>query len=140
MLNSHYLAADYIVDGSEPLVLKVNCASSALLGLHHRHGVDCSAFLTAFNPFSQRCSDEENMRAQQELILLLGQGGYVNLPGRGVDPGGSWPAEESVLVLGISASEASRLARHFRQNALLAMAADAVPRLVWVQPAESPAD
>ena len=137
-LQSHYLAADYIVGGGEEFVLKVGCASRALLALHRRYGVNSSAFLTACNPRSQRRSGEANECAQRQLMSLVGRRGYVAVPGRGVDPAGAWPSEESVLVLGIRAAEACGLARRFGQNALLVMTADTVPRLVWVRSAEPP--
>jgi len=137
-LRARYHAADYLVGGGGAFVLKVDCASSALLALHRRHGVDCSTFLTAFNPRSERRSFAANERAQRELESLLAQRGYHCVPGRGVDPAGRWPDEPSVLALGMPAGEAAALARQFDQNAALVMAADAVPRLVWVQGAEAP--
>jgi hypothetical protein len=132
-LRAHYLAADYLVAGGEGFTLKVDHASSALLALHRRHAVSCSAFLTACNPRSQLRGDEQNRRAQCELESLLARQGYACVPGRAVDPAGLWPDEASVLALGVPASEAAKLAHHFGQNALLVMAADAVPQLLWVQ-------
>jgi hypothetical protein len=132
-LRARYLDADYLVGGNAAFVLKVDCASSGLLALHRRHGVDCSAFLTACNPRSERRSAAENQHAQRELEALLTQRGYACMPGRGVDPAGQWPDEPSVLALGLPAGEAAELARQFEQNAVLAMAADGVPRLVWQQ-------
>jgi hypothetical protein len=136
-LRAHYLAADYLVLGGAPFTLKVDCASAPLQELQRRQGVDCSAFLTASNPGSLLRRDGENERAQRQLLSLLQQRGYAILPGRGVDPAGAWPPEESVLALGIRAEEARALARQFGQNALLVMAADAVPRLLWTGSADA---
>lgn len=131
-LRLHYRAADYVVGTGQGFVLKVGRCSHPLRALQRGHGVSRSAFLTAWNPVSRRCSDAANQRAQQRLVSRLWRRGYLTLPGHGVDPAGAWPAEASVLVLGIPAGEACVLARQFGQNALLIMAADAVPRLAWV--------
>lgn len=128
----HYRAADYIVGAGEPFVLHVDRPSHALRALHRSQGVANSAFLTAWNPFSRRRSRAANDRAQHQLVALVRRRGYATLPGLGTDPADAWPGEESVLVLGMPAAEARVLALQFGQNALLAMAANAVPRLVWV--------
>ena len=135
-LRAHYLAADYVVGGEDGFVLKVGCASAALRALHRAHGVSGSVFLTACNPGSRRRSAWQNDLAQRRLVSRIRLRGYVGLLGLGIDPAGAWPPEESVLVLGMPAAEALALARRFGQNALLVMAANAVPRLVWAGPAE----
>lgn len=45
-----YLESDYRVHGQPGFTLRVVQASAELLALHERRGVDCSAFLTTFNP------------------------------------------------------------------------------------------
>jgi hypothetical protein len=44
------------------LVLRVDEASMSLAGLHKKFGVDCSAFNTACNPWSESLADEENVK------------------------------------------------------------------------------
>ena len=59
----------------------------------------------------------ENEQAQQALLAELRVRGYRWLEGAGEDAKEEWPAEPSVLVLGMSREEATRLAVQFRQNA-----------------------
>ena len=72
-------------------------------------GVGCSAYLTAWNPGSEPTAQAMNQAAQARLEADLEAAGYPILRGMGVDPAGSWPGEPSVLVLGISRTEAHRL-------------------------------
>ena len=44
---------EYRVHGDEPFTLKVGETCSALAAAHKRHRVECSAYITACNPFSQ---------------------------------------------------------------------------------------
>jgi hypothetical protein len=84
-----------------------------------RFGVKRWAFITAWNPGSQRLSDRENARRQMELAAALDRGGYPCLPGEGTGQDGTWPAEASLFVMGISRREARRVGRMFGQLAIL---------------------
>jgi hypothetical protein len=134
-LDAAYRRTHYEVPlpGGELLVLRVDVASPALFAIHERCGVSCSAFLTAWNPRSERQSAERNAMANQELQQRLAALGLECWPGRGHDPGGDWPAEASVFVPGLGLAAACLLGRHYGQNAILHAGDDAVPRLVWLQ-------
>jgi hypothetical protein len=71
-------------DGS--VVLKIDTASPALHALHRRHAVDCSCFITARNPFSQRLDEQTNLRRQETLAAELRSRSLVFLPGTGRHP------------------------------------------------------
>ena len=80
------------------------------------------AFITAWNPGSRRLSRPENERRQRELVRSI-SGRYRLYPGAGGgDASGqeAWPAELSVLVLGIPLEEALGLGRAWGQHAILA--------------------
>jgi hypothetical protein len=78
------------------------------------------AFITAWNPGSNpRLSLDENRRRQKDLEAALSQH-YRIFGGEGVGDDGRWPAEESVLVLGISREEALAIGRQFGQFAIVA--------------------
>jgi hypothetical protein len=134
-LDAAYRRTHYEVPlpGGELLVLRVDVASPALRLIHERCGVSCSAFLTAWNPRSERRSAEQNAMANQELEQRLVASGFECWPGRGHDPSGDWPAEASVFVPGLGLEAACLHGRHFGQNAILHAGDDAVPRLVWLQ-------
>jgi hypothetical protein len=115
-----------------PFVLRIDEPSAALGDCHRAHGVHCSAFITAWNPRSRPAGDAVNVAAQARLQATLTRDGYQTLPGWGRDPRGAWPAEASLLVLGMTAADARRAARAFAQHAVVVAEADAVPRLMWI--------
>ena len=126
-----YAATHYVVNSIEPgFVLHVGQPSAELKALHEQHGVACSAFLTAWNPGSRRRANEINQAAQSELEATLRAAAFPLFAGVAVDPTANWPAEQSVLILGIDRERAEQLGRHYGQNAILWMGADAVPEVV----------
>ena len=129
-----YRAAHYCVTGvADPFLLRVDAQSTDLARCHSDHGVSRSAFLTAYNPRSQRVPDEDNERAHAHLERVLRDLGYVCLDALGVDPSGEWPAEPSLLVLGAGLEDARSLGVRFGQNGLLWSDTDATPRLVLLR-------
>lgn len=129
-----YRAAHYCVTGvADPFLLRVDAPSTDLARCHSDHGVSRSAFLTAYNPRSQRVPDEDNERAHAHLERVLRDLGYVCLDALGIDPSGEWPAEPSLLVLGAGLEEARGIGLRFGQNGLLWCDADATPRLILLR-------
>jgi hypothetical protein len=114
-----YLATEYnVVTPKGRFTLRAFHRSSALHRLHLAFNVAGSAFLTAFNPYSERSDEVKNQSYQDQLIADVRER-WKFLPGEAVDPQGRWPAEPSVLVLGISREEAILLGKKYRQNAIL---------------------
>jgi len=133
-LEAVYRATDYVVEApAAAFTLHVDEPSAALAALHALHQVRSSAFISAWNPASMPATAAANEAAHRRLLGQLQAAGHGVIEGWGRDPAGAWPAERSVLVLGITAEEARRLAAGFGQNALLHAGADAVPRLVWLR-------
>lgn len=126
-----YMATHYRVFREDAtIVLRIDQPSVELAHLHATTGVISSAFITAWNPFSRLSDFLGNEAAQEQLQRELQALGFRILPGEGADPDGRWPAEPSVLALGIDYDQACRLGSRFRQNAILYAGEDAVPRLV----------
>jgi hypothetical protein len=125
-----YLATDYRVGGNWPIVLRTGQRSEELAALYRRCEVASAAVLTAWNPYGERRSDEENEAAQAELICKIDQMTLLHQPGHGADETGEWPPEPSHLVLGLDLQSAESLSREFRQNGFVWFAASAVPELV----------
>jgi hypothetical protein len=126
-----YRAARYeVTAATPPFALRVDEPSVALATCHRAHDVRCSAFVTAWNPGSRQAAAAVNSAAATALEQCLRGRGYRLLAGRGVDPAGRWPAEDSVLVLGLEHDAACEIARQFGQAALVCAGDDAVPRLV----------
>ena len=129
-----YRATHYCVNGvSPPFLLRVDEVNADLAACHLARAVDCSAFLTAWNPGSRPMPDEDNALAQDRLRRTLEARGYALLEGLGVDPTGQWAGEESFLVLGIGREAACELGREFRQHGIVWSGADAVPHLVMLE-------
>jgi hypothetical protein len=128
-----YRATHYEVDWERgAFVLRIDEPSAALADCHRAFGVSCSCFITAWNPRSQSVSEAVNAAAQERPLQFLRGGGYRTLRGRGRDPTGRWPAEPSLLVLGMNAGDARRAGRDFDQSAVVMAEADAIPRLLWM--------
>jgi hypothetical protein len=104
-----------------------------LAALHRSLGVASSAFITAANPFSQRCNDNANARRQQALAQDVAQMGLVAIEAAGEHPSNGWPAEPSFLVPGLSLADARVLGEKYGQNAVVWSGVDGVPRLVLLR-------
>ena len=126
-----YRTAIYRVDTPGGVItFYIDRPSPELDRLHRDMQVQGSAFLTAYHPYSVPANDEENEKAQQALLAELRERGYRWLEGAGEDAKAEWPAEPSVLVLGMTEPQATELAARFRQNGYVYCGSDAGPRLV----------
>ena len=133
-LQAAYRATDYVVSlAAAPLVLRVGVESQPLRELHALWRVEGSAFLTAWNPYSRAASPDFNDAANERLRARCRQGGWSVLEGHGVYPEGGWPAESSLLVLGMDRDSAIAVGREFEQNAIVWSGAAAVPELVLLR-------
>jgi hypothetical protein len=115
------------------MTLRVGDASPDLIALHRKHGVDCSAFLTAYNPFAKKVDDASNLQRQEALKQEVSRRSLVFLHGEGQHPTNGWPAEPSVLVLGLSLEAAKVMGRQYEQAAIVWSGPTAVPELVLLQ-------
>lgn len=77
------------------------------------------AFITAYNPYSvmQDAGVNTILNTQLERYLLEKQ--YLFFKGMGVGDDDSWEAEASFMVLDIRKEDAVKLARQFKQNAIV---------------------
>jgi hypothetical protein len=140
-LEAAYRSTHYVVDAGagpgegalvDPIVLEIDVPSPALLALHRRRGVDCSCFITAFNPFSRPLDAYSNQQRLDDLAAELRHRSLAYLSGEGRHPSNGWPAEPSFLVLGLALEAAKSLGRGHEQNAIVWSGSDAVPRLVML--------
>jgi len=127
-----YLQTEYHVHGNPPLTLRIGEPNAGLAALHAAAGVDCSAFITAWNPLSQRLPDTENAARQDALAAELRRRGLGYLEGRGQHPVDAW-GEASFLVPGLDLQAARALGSAYGQNALVWSGADAVPQLILLR-------
>jgi hypothetical protein len=132
-LRQAYRETRYEVPADPPVILSIGAASAPLRALHRRFGVECSAFVSACNPFSRRLDAAGNAARHRALLQALVAEGRRFLEGAGRHPSNGWPAEPSVLVFGLSLEESRALGRRCEQNALVWCGADAVPALILLR-------
>jgi hypothetical protein len=125
-----YLCAEYVVFVEPELLLRVGEASAQLDALLEAEGADTAAYVTAANPQGRFAGPAENLLATTALLEAQREAGYACFTGEGRDPQGEWLPEPSVLVVGISRSEAAILGRSYEQNAILFVEKGRAPELV----------
>lgn len=129
-----YKAAVYLVrDTNRRVAFRIENESADLDRLLDARSSRTAVFLTAHNPGSQVLSPVENDLAHEELLKELRNVGLCWLTGDGVDPGGEWIAETSVMILGIDRIAGATLARQFGQNAYVWIQRGEPPQLVLTQ-------
>jgi hypothetical protein len=124
---------EYRVHGDEPFTLRVGEASAALAAAQKRHRVDCSAYITACNPFSQILDEDANAERHAALGRELSQRSLASIEGVGQHPSNQWPGEASHLIFGLTLEAAKTLGNRLEQNAILWAGADAVPQLILLR-------
>jgi len=105
-LLASYKNADYVVfghqRGSPELVIRVDRVNPALDELLTHNEAASAAFVTACNPRGEKKTYEENEAAAAALRASPALIGYAWFKGEGRDPEGRWPAEPSLLIVGIA--------------------------------------
>jgi len=128
-----YEETHYCVLGDAPTTLRIGHANPDLAKLHRAFGVDCSAFVTAANPFSTLTNATANATRQAALAEQLDRMGLRFIEGIGEHPTGTWPGEPSFLVLGITLSDAKQVGKQHGQNAIVWCGPDTVPQLILLR-------
>ena len=129
-----YLGTDYRVGhGTDAITLRINTRSESLLLLYASSSCHCGTFITACNPYGATLSAEINEAAHKRLGAELSALACKVIEGAGVDPNGEWPEEQSYLGLGVDLVPAKELGKRYRQDAIVWMEADAVPKLILLR-------
>ncbi len=125
-----YRETEYRVFDDPPFSLRIDRFSAPLRRAQHRRNVRCSAFVTAWNPFSQRLEPAANAARQRRLAEELIRSRRAFVPGMGSHPTAAWPGEESFLIYGLDLDTARAMAIRLEQNAIVWSGDDATPRLI----------
>ncbi len=118
-----YRASCYFAGGH---AARIGQRAAALDALLRRWRVREGVFIAAGNPFSQRKPEGWNVRRHAALRESLRGLPYVE------GQGGAKRWWETHCFIGISAARGKRLARLFRQNAMVAVRHGAKARLIWL--------
>lgn len=128
-----YQETEYRVQGDEPFTLRVGETCSTLAAAHKRHRVECSAYITACNPFSQILDDEANAERHAALGREISQRSLSRIEGIGQHPSNQWPGEASHLIFGLTLEAAKALGIRLEQNAIVWAGGDAIPQLILLR-------
>jgi hypothetical protein len=107
----------YTVHHEPPFTLHIGQNSPELDALLKASGHDSAAFITAWNPMCQPLMEEDNHQRQQALLDVLKRRSLRWIPGTDKHPSNGWPAEESVLVLGLQPEAARVMCLDHQQRA-----------------------
>jgi hypothetical protein len=121
-----------LVNISESFVLKVGESNAELVEWFQTND-DQAAYITAWNPFGKKISDDENYIAEQKLIAEIESRDLFYLKGESIDPSGLWPNEPSLLVFGITLESAKELVKRYRQDGFIYIGNDAKPQLILLR-------
>lgn len=88
--------------------------------------------VTAHNPGGALASDARNAALTQALLERIDSLSWCWLPACNLADDGSWPAEPSVLILGVGEAALCALAAEFAQAAIVCGEVGGAPRLVWL--------
>ena len=94
---------------------------------------DQAAYITAWNPFGEKISDNENYVAEQKLIAEIESRNLFYLTGESIDPSGLWVNEPSLLVFGITLESTKELVKRYRQDGFIYIGNDAKPQLILLR-------
>ena len=132
-LISAYEVTNFIVKNAPEFTLNVDTESEELKSLFKQNRVDSAVFITAWNPYGQALTAEENQSRNNNLRDELNLRSLKFINGFGQDPIGQWPGEDSFLVLGISLEASKKLGAQFEQNAIVWSDKDAIPQLILLK-------
>lgn len=90
------------------------------------------AIITAYNPYSKKCSKEENKNNNQNLKTILLDENYIILEASGVPENTNWESEKSYFVSNISLDSAKAIGIKFQQNAIVYGTNTSLAQLVWL--------
>ncbi|PWS37469.1 DUF3293 domain-containing protein [Falsiroseomonas bella] len=123
-MRAAYLRSDYEAGG---VSVRIGARSPAFDALLRRRGASSAAFVTAWNPFSRRMPEGWNDR----MLVRLRQAARGRVLAEGIGQAGAW-WERHLLVAG-DPRRIARLARRFRQNAIVVIAPGRPARLVMLR-------
>ncbi len=133
LINSYLVTRYQIWIDTALVTLKAGYPSAPLAALLQATDTRSAVYITACNPGGQIVSPGENQSAMARLYEKLACCSNHIYRGAAIDPAKKWPAEESLLALGIDLPVAKSIGREFGQNAIVWMDSAAIPWLVLLR-------
>ncbi len=116
-LHRSYLGTSFNVY-SPQISIRVGQANKELDNLLLENNCNSYAFVTAYNPYSELKTKEENQKMNELLHQEL-KNQYQLYDGEGVGEDSSWEPEKSFLILGIDYEKARAIGKKYSQNAIV---------------------
>lgn len=132
-LISAYKATNFHVKAEPGFTLNIGKVSEELRATIQKNRVSDAAFITAWNPYSESLSSEENKLRNKQLENELNLRSLKSIDGFGQDSLAQWAGEDSFLVLGISLEASKKLGLQFKQNAIVWADKNAIPQLILLR-------
>jgi hypothetical protein len=115
-----YREAHYIVlDEGKEIRLQVGTVNLELERLMSNKNAHTASLLTAYNPYSEVKTKQDNELAQMQLRQRLKKMGIATLNAIGRDAKEQWEPEPSFLALDLTLKQAETLADEYGQNAFI---------------------
>ena len=115
-----YREAHYIVlDEGTEIPLQVGTVNLELERLMSNKNAHTASLLTAYNPYSEVKTKQDNELAQMQLRQRLKKMGIATLNAIGRDAKEQWEPEPSFLALDLTLKQAETLADEYGQNAFI---------------------
>jgi hypothetical protein len=110
------------------LTIEIGVLNQAVDMLLKKHKSAEWAFITAYNPYSRVITEYENKVRHDELKDLTKD--YITFEGHGVGEDPAWEPELSLLIIGMTRDEASKIGKKFEQNAIVCGVINSNPELI----------
>jgi hypothetical protein len=115
LIDAYNLTQYHVFDPE--IILRIGEHSPLLDSLLDQYCQQEWAFISAFNPQSAILPDDENNLSHEQLKEAVKK--YKYFEGEGVGENPPWKPERSLLVIGISKTDASNIGIAFDQNAIV---------------------
>ena len=133
-LRAAYQATHYVIQRPDgDLIVQIGQQNPELAAFQTQQDAYSGAYLTAWNPYSQIATSEDNVAANSFLEAELAQAGLKYLSCLGKDPTGQWTAEPGFWIFNADRRWLQRVGRRFRQNAVVFSGPANVPRLLCLR-------
>ncbi len=125
-----YENTNYHVFYDEEIIINIGKKNTDLNKLFKDKNLISASIITAYNPFSEIMTDEQNISAQLRLKKILEDSNSFYLNAIGKDPKNKWKGEASFFIENISKENAIKLGRKFNQNAIVWIDQNLIPELI----------